>query len=202
MPKTLILDPRSVKQMLDNLSKISRKTATKHLRIGLNAWGGVVRDVARQHVRVETGLLKKSLGVKVVIPDASFNKAHHGKPAYVYVGPSRKSGRMMARTKKGTLRGLAVAQRELVSQRGFAKAIGAKPLARERIAVALALKAFPNAIYRNPTRYAHLVEKGTKRSKAYPFIEPAAKAGETAGLEKLATKLRQGLELEAAAVAK
>lgn len=41
---------------------------------------------------------------------------------------------------------------------------------------------------RKPSRYAHLVEK--KR----PFIGPAQKVGGGQALEKLATKLRDGLE--------
>lgn len=194
---TFVFDPKSVAALQDALTQIPRKVAIRHLRIGLNAWGGVVRDVARQHVREETGLLKKSLGVKVTIPDASFNVAHHGKPAHVIVGPARKSGRMMRR-RKGELKTYARAQRALKANRTTQAILLAAPLARERMAVKTTLDTYSDATYRNPTRYAHLVEKGTSHSRAYPFIAPAVKAGETVGMEKLTTKIRQGLEQEAA----
>jgi hypothetical protein len=163
----------------------------------------VVKDKAKSLARRETGLLSKSIGVKVTIPDASFNKAHHGKPAYVVVGPKRKSGRFMRRTASGSLKGFGKAQKELKAQRNFFKAAGANPLARERLAVRMTKKQFGEAQYRNPTRYAHLVEhghakgKGRSSARPYPFIGPAQSHGNTAGLAKFTSKLREGIETEA-----
>jgi hypothetical protein len=176
---------------------LPRRVAIKTLRVALNAWGGIVKDKAKSLARRDTGLLAKSIGVKVTIPDASRNTAHHGKPAYVVVGPKRKSGRFMRRTNRGSLVGFGKAQKELKANREFFKTSGARALARERLAVKLTRKQFNSAIYRNPTRYAHLVEKGHSRAKAYPFIAPAQQAGNTAGWAKFKSKLREGIETEA-----
>lgn len=196
----LAFDDNRTRQLLRALEELPRRVAFKHMRIALNAWGGVVRDVAKTHVREETGLLKKSLSVKVIIPPASFNVAHHDRPSRVLVGPRRKSGRMMRKTARGRLVGLGAAQRLLKAERARLAAAGVRPLEREKAAVKAVLEAMPAAVYRNPTRYAHLVEKGTKRSKAYPFLAPAILAGETAALEKLRHKLAEGVAAEATAL--
>lgn len=163
----IVFDQASVKRLVSNLERLPRRVGIKHLRIGLNAWGGVVRDIARQNVLKRTRLLDKALIVKVTIPDASRNVAHHGKPARVMVGP----GRRFVQARLGGKR---------LTDRKAVKAV----LSGKKVRVQKA------------TRYAHLVEKKT------PFIAPAAQAGETRGFQKLAQKIQQGLELEAAALPK
>lgn len=203
MTLKVAIDPRSLSHFTIAMQQLPRRVGLRHLRIALNAWGGVVKEVAQSLAREETGLLRKSIGVKVIIPDASWNVAHHGRPSRVIVGAKRKSGRMMRVKKSGGLAGFGKAQRALVAERKRLETSGVKPLARERAAVKGVLQAFSGARYRNPTRYAHLVEKGHKKGKgrasarAYPFIAPAQKAGNTRGLAKLAQKLRQGIEEEA-----
>jgi hypothetical protein len=78
--QAVVFNQSDVKKLVETLSQVSRRVAVKHMRIALNAWGGIVRDEARLNVLEETRLLKRSLSVKVVVPDASYNKAHHGKP--------------------------------------------------------------------------------------------------------------------------
>lgn len=168
----IVFDQKSAQQLQRNLEQLPRRVALKHFRIGLNAWGGHVRGIARQNVLRRTKLLDKSLSVKVTIPSASRNAAHHGKPARVQVGPSRKVQRPVIRGKKG-LR--AITEKRAANLRAEGKAVNR---------------------YQKPTRYAHLVE--LKK----PFIGPAQKSGETVGMQKLADKIRQGMELEAAALPK
>lgn len=193
----VIIDRDDLQHLQMVMRALPRRVGIKTLRVALNAWGGIVKDKAKSLARRDTGLLAKSIGVKVTIPDASRNTAHHGKPAYVVVGPKRKSGRFMRRTSTGALRGFGKAQKELKTQREFFKTAGARPLARERLAVRMTRKQFGDAVYRNPTRYAHLVEKGHKRAKAYPFIGPAQDYGNTTGWAKFKSKLREGIETEA-----
>lgn len=196
----VIIDRDDLRHLEMVMRTLPRRVGIKTLRIALNAWGGVVKDKAKSLARRETGLLSKSIGVKVTIPDASRNVKHHGKPAYVVVGPKRKSGRFMRRTSTGSLKGFGKAQKELKAQRNFFKTAGANPLARERLAVRMTKKQFGAAQYRNPTRYAHLVEKGhggPRPAKAYPFIGPAQDYGNTVGWAKFKSKLREGIETEA-----
>lgn len=175
MTVILELDKAQLGKLLKTLDTLPRRVVIKHLRIALNAWGGVVRDVARPLAAQESGLLKKSLAVKVIIPDASKNTAHHGRPARVLVGPSRK------------------VVGNVVNKAGAFKTVGAKRAEK--------LKAEGAQVRtRKPSRYAHLVEKGTTRgAKPKPFIGPAQAAGATAGLSKLTQKLSEGLAQEAAA---
>lgn len=78
-----------VEQAIANLGNLPRKVAHRHLRIALSAAGGTIKAAAVAKAPAETKLLRKSLGVKVKIPDASFNVRHHGRPAYVVIGPRR-----------------------------------------------------------------------------------------------------------------
>lgn len=191
------LDPKDYAHLLFVLGELPRRVGFKHLRIALSAWGGVVKNVAKGLARVDTGLLKKSISVKPpVIPDASYNPDHHGRPAYVIVGPRRRSGRMLRKSEAGRLIGYGKAQKALVAERKRLKDEGTlAPLQRERTAVRNALAAFSAARYRNPSRYAHLVER------RHPFIGPATIAGATEGMAKLKAKLKQGIETEARALA-
>lgn len=130
----IVFDQASVRQLQRNLSVLPRRVAIKHLRIGLNAAGGVAKQVAQASAARETGLLRKSMVVKVTIPDASYNTAHHGKPARVIIGPSRS----------------AVAP--FIRKGGKAKTLGIKR------ATKLVLSGGKVGV-RKASRYAHLAER-------------------------------------------
>lgn len=186
------LDDRDVAYALHALNELPRAVAHKHLRIGLNAWGGEVKNILGFTAPRDTGLLRKSFGVKVKIPDASFNTKHHGKPAYVLVGPKRRSGRMMRRSNRGKLIGFGLAQKELQIQRTASGVLSLRPLARERAAVKLAKSLHPGAVYKNPTRYAHLAER------KHGYMKRAEAVGKRLGQTALLHKIRQGVFTEAA----
>ncbi len=177
----LEIDMGSYRQLMHNLSELPRRVGLKVFRIALNAWGGVVRDVAKSMARKETGLLKKSLIVKAKIPDASYNVKHHGKPAYVIVGPSR---HVVGPVVIG-----AGGRANLLTIRKATKFVlgGGKVLTRR------------------PSRYAHLIERGHGgpwKAKAYPFIGPAQRVGASAGMNAFFDKMKQGIEREANALPK
>ena len=130
MTPSLQFDQRSVAQLHRNLNLLPKRVAIKHMRIGLNAAGGVAKKTAAARSARETNLLSKSHIVSVIIPDASKNPEHHGKPARVIIGPSRRVVRWVRRTAKGL------------------RTIGAKTATK-----------FGIRAYRKPTRYAHLAER-------------------------------------------
>jgi HK97 gp10 family phage protein len=51
--------------------------------------------------------------------------------------------------------------------------------------------------FRNPVKYAHLVELGTRHSPARPFLRPALDEQRPHALAVLAAKVRAGIEKEA-----
>lgn len=192
--RAMVLDKSTLDKLLLNLRELPRRVGQKHLRIALNAWGGAVRAHARRFVRKETGLLDKSLSVKVVIPNTSYNVAHHGRPPYVLVGPGRRKGRFI---NPDTLRNIGAANRFANTLRKQLNAAGtANPLRRETLAVKATRRAYPKAVYRNPSRYAHLVEK------RYPFIRKAQEYGQRDGMAALFNRLREGIQQEARALQK
>jgi hypothetical protein len=176
----LTFDDASYKRLLVNLKELPRRVGLRVLRIALNAWGGEVKAVAQSRVKRVSGLLYKSLTVKVKIPAASFNTAHQSKPAYVMIGPSRSvSG--LVRSVAGERKGVTLARLQKTGFRG-------------------------NLVRRvRPSRYAHFVEKGIagkKQIEAAAFIGPAQEAGKVAGMNALSYKLEQGIAAEAAKLAK
>src|SRR4051812_2201580 len=116
------------------IEELPRRLQNKHVRIALNAAGGVLKRAAQANAPRQTGLLEKSLGVKVKVPAASFNSAHHDKPAYAIIGPRRGFLAPVARVK---------GQTKKLSIRAATKRVlgGGKVRAR------------------NPSRYAHLAAK-------------------------------------------
>lgn len=189
-----------VPEAIRNIEQLPIRLRNKHMRIALNAGAGLIRDAAKPFVPVDSGLLKKSLAVKVKIPQASTNSDHWDKPSYAVIGVRRRSGKFLARTKKGRLRGYGNANRELKRARAF-EVSGQTARQREVEAVRFTRSMFPRSEYRNPSRYAHLVEKGTKRTHARPFLQPAvAIAGAAAGA-KIVAKLNAAVHAEAAALA-
>lgn len=159
-----------IPESLSAFNELPLRIRNKHLRIALNAAGGVIRDTAASIVRRESGLLAKSLRVRVKIPSASFNLKHHDKPAYAVIGSSRNvvgpvvSGKLLS-TRKAT---------KLVVGGGSVQT-------------------------RRSSRYAHLLEKGhggPHPAPAYPFLSVAVSQSKSAALAKAVLKLQQGIAQE------
>lgn len=141
-----------VQDTLQAFLELPQTIQNKGMRIGLNAAGGVIRDAAVANAPRESGLLRKSIKVKVKIPNASYNRQHHGRPAYAVVGPARRIVQAVLMTSKGARQKGAA---------GLAKAHNKGG----RIQI------------RRPSRYAHLAGPGRKAN----FLHLAAAShGETA----------------------
>jgi HK97 gp10 family phage protein len=170
---TLVVKIHGIDETLSAFRDLPRTIANKHMRIALNAAGGVIRDAAVANAPKDSGLLKKSLKVKVKIPNASYNLSHHNKPAYAVVGPSRNVVGVQTFRKSG--------------KAGRFKSIRLKT--NQRIATSL----------RRPSRYAHLVEKGTSRGvKETRFLANAVSSSGNAAQTKMIQKLRDGIQSWAA----
>lgn len=147
---TLVVKVFGVPETMAAFTELPRSLRIRHMRIALNAAGGVLRDAAVANTPKESGLLRKAMKVKVSVPEASFNIAHWKRPSYALVGASRNvTGiqRFRASGRKGSFRMMRTFVRgpREARQEFFAKT---------GLAVATTL--------RRPSRYAHLVERGTK----------------------------------------
>jgi hypothetical protein len=122
--------PTTLRATLSNLKKLPNGTRRKSVRIAMNAGMGVFKRAAERFVPRETGLLKKSLGVKVKIP------TNKNKPAYGIVGPRRGFKRAVGRLRRGS----------------SLRTVGKKTVINM-------LLGGETVVYRNPSRYAHLAER-------------------------------------------
>jgi hypothetical protein len=166
------LQVTGVTEAMNAYKDLPRRVAMKHLRIALNAAGGVMRDAAKARARKQTGLLKQSLAVKVKIPAASYNAAHHNKPAYAVIGAKRNFSRQVMVNKRGAVRSVTAKRAEKLKASGV------------------------RLTTRRPSRYAHLVERVDS------FINASARQSQSAAVEKMKAKLSAGISQEAAALVK
>lgn len=196
MRPTLILSLREaeLRDLMQRLEQFGPAVRRKHLRIGLSAAGGVIKRDAQARARRLTGLLKKSLAVKV------FVAPHSDKPSTVRIGINkgvfgvfRRTGRKLRRVAEAT-----AMLRERMNKRGKDKDV-LKKVDRQLLA-----RKFSDTHIRRPVHYAHLVEHGHKKGKGksaarpYPFLKPALEQSANAAVEALTRKLREGIAQEAA----
>lgn len=139
------IDKRELAEMQRRLRKSGDKVFMRVLPPATRAAARQVVNSARSNVPKRTGLLKKSLGLRVK--------------------PYRRNGTVYA----------AIGPRS-----GFKQQIGT-------------VTRGPNAgkpIYANPTQYAHLVERGTSRHSAKPFLRPALDSTAGSQFTAFASKAR------------
>lgn len=149
---TLAIKVHGVQDTLAAFGEIPRAVGNMNMRVAMNAGAGIIRDEAVANIKSRSGLLAKSMKIRVKVPDASFNTAHHGRPAYAVIGPSRNVAGIQTYRKTGRL-GKIKALR--VKRKGRIESIVGRSLFGSRVATNLI----------RPSRYAHLVEKGTKAHK-------------------------------------
>lgn len=203
MSLTLTADSISIRRAVLNLQSLPAKVRNRHMKIAMSAAGGVVARQAIANLPKATGLLRKSIKVKAVVPDASYNVKHHGKPAYAIVGPTRRVVGPVIRGKDGKAK-------KLSDKKAFKYVMGGGKVET-----------------RSPSRYAHLIERGTKphviksktgkllssgsrvfgRSVNHPgtkgtsFLSRALFGTRSASLAAMQRKLTEGINTEAAKLA-
>lgn len=79
-----------VQEALATFAQLPVTMHNRGMRIAMNAGGGVLRDAMVANSPEDTRLHKRSLKVKVRVPNASRNRAHHGRPAYAVIGAARR----------------------------------------------------------------------------------------------------------------
>lgn len=153
------------------LADAAARVQKKATRAAVSAATKPVLSAARSIVRVgaaddpNAGLLKKSLGRKV--------KVFRGSGVAVgIVGPRR--GFKMEKRPDGS---------KVRVQTKFSRYLGQKVKKGKLVDV-----------YKNPTQYGHLVNKGTKRSRAFPFMEPALAAARPQVMRLMADAAREVVE--------
>lgn len=186
-----------MKEAVAALNQLEGRLKFKHLRIALNAAMSPVKRQAIANAPRGSGLLAKSMRVKVKIPDASYNPNHHGKPAYGLVGPGRGIVGFNTISKTGKVGGvsartLAAATKATAAGKGLIQTV------RERDRFSkLAVK--PVKLYRRrASRYAHFVEKGRKGKGATYFMARAAQQAAPIAYAAFQSKIADGINKVAA----
>lgn len=99
-----------IEQAIRNLQELPKGLQRKHMRIAMNAAGGVLKTAAVSRVPRQTGLLKRSLSVKV--------KANKRGEWFAAVGPKRGMKVGVRTTAKGTLRAMSAAKTKSLAAAG------------------------------------------------------------------------------------
>lgn len=171
-----------IKFSIDALNQLDGRLRFKAFRIAMMACGGVIKRAVIRNAPVDSGLLSKSIRVKVKIPDASYNKSHHGKPAYAVIGPGRgivgfKSLSKLGRIGKLSAKTLAAATKATLAGKGLIQTV------RERNHTAL----------HRASRYAHFAEKGRKGKGGSRFLEKASQSSAPLAFSAFQNSLASGI---------
>lgn len=172
---------------IDALNSLDGRLRFKHVRIALFAGGGVIKRAAIRNAPKDSGLLQKSIRVKVKVPDASYNKSHHGKPAYAVIGPGRgivgfrsKTGRISAKTLAAATKTASISKGKIVTVKERDRFI---PLGGGKLLT----------FNRRASRYAHFAEKGRKGKGGTHFLANAATQSAPAAIAAIQSKLADGI---------
>jgi hypothetical protein len=186
---SLNMQVRGVRETMAALREVPRRVQLRHVRIGLSKGAGMLRDAAAGMAPKDTGILKRSMKVKVKVPDASFNKAHHSKPAYAVIGAARIKSPYRRKTSSGRMIGHGAANKEF---RATLKADGSIRRSRAHVE-----SIFSNAIYRSPSRYSHLAERGARHHRGQFFHRRAVSVVGPAAQRAAVQKMHDGVIQEA-----
>ena len=175
MANTLTMQVLGLAEAMHAMRQVPMKMQNFHVRVALNKAGGIVKRDAQPRIVRQTGLLKRSIRVKVKVPSASYNQKHHSRPAYAVIGPGRNILGPVARVRKRI--------RVLSIKKAVARVLGGGKVRT-----------------RYSSRYAHLIEfghykrGGLGRVDARPFLQPAISATRDTAAAAAIAKLREGLK--------
>lgn len=188
-------------ELIRMLNGLGDKVYKKHLRRIMRSEGAVIVKVAKANLKVmlatsedSTGLLVRSLGAQVTVLGISKVKTdrgyrHRGSMTgmTVAIGPRRGMGRLVLdpKAKKQSDRLLGAKQSSLVYKATTQKQ-------RKQWGM----------VFRNPSRYAHLVEKGIAgkgraSTGAKPFIRKTYMSQRSSSINKVKRELWRAIKTEA-----
>lgn len=172
-------------QAMRSMSHLTPKLRNQHMRIAMNAALGVIKKRMVANAPKDTGLLKKSLRVKVKIPAASYDVRHHDLPPWGLVGPGRRVVLYVSKTGKISGKTLSAAVTQIFKKGGSiaGRVERGKP------------------VMKKATRYAHFAEKGRQGKGGSQFMQSAAQQGAAEAAAKFTSKIREGLHKVAAELA-
>lgn len=179
-----------------SLRLFPRKLQTKQVRIAMNAAMAPIKRDAIANAPSDTGLLKKSLRIKVKVPDASYNVKHHGKPAYGLVGAGRGIFGVRSIGKKGL--GSVLAKTRAAAVKLIKGGKGRLQTVRERDRFVPLGGGELKTHARRASRYSHFAEKGRKGKGGTKFLEKATASASPRAREEFVRKLVPGIYQEAA----
>lgn len=180
-----------IKFSIDALNQFDGRLRFKAFRIAMMACGGVIKRAVIANAPRDSGLLAKSIRVKVKIPDASYNKAHHGKPAYAVIGAGRGIFGFNSLGKTGKIgatsaRTLAAATKATLAGKGLLQYV------RERNRFG-SKDAKIHAYLKRASRYAHFAEKGRKGKGGSRFLEKASRSSAPLAFAAFQNSLASGI---------
>ena len=148
------------------LSELAKAVAKKILRRAMLAGTKAPYKQMKANAKsvADTGLLAKSIGRKV--------KVYRGSGVVVgVIGPQAGFRRIVERPKKGSRRAKFIKETLGIK---YGKGTG--------------------RIIMDPNNYAHLVELGSRRSRAHPFMRPAWDTAKAESEAAIAATLKEGIE--------
>lgn len=153
------------------LSGLNQSVRNKILRKALDKASQPILKAAKERAPRETGLLRKSMGRRVIAYRSTGT-------VVVVIGPRSKPS----------------FRKEVKIKKVFRQIRGATRMIRNPRSEAMTM-------VRNPVKYAHLVELGTKNRPAKPFLRPAFQAMRSQATVTAARLIMDGIEKEAARLA-
>ena len=197
-PVKLFVDPANTRAVNDALSKLGRTAARRVVRAATSKVARKAAKLVKAAVGGRGGefkdshkLLQKSIGFKLYTNKTTGRIGavigpRRRKGAYVYTYRRSDRGKLMTGRIRATKSDLSdpskATMKDLTSFMG--RNIVGKP------------------VWRNPTRYAHIIEKGSSHSPAHPYMRPTWDANVSGFRRDMRTETWKGLRKEAAKLAK
>lgn len=164
-----------VQELQHALLELPREPANRAVRKSLSKAARIIAKQARANARAiknvptaeSTGALARSVGVVI-------KTSRRQNFTYAVIGPRRRY-----------VENFNAAERTRTATRG------GKPGKTFRASVV------PTSLKRGPTRYAHLVEFGTRRTRSHPFLRAAMHAKKAEALASIRSTIGPNIDLEA-----
>jgi len=156
------------KELLHALKALPVKLQNKALRTGVTKAARLVVKAAKQTVVKDSGLLKRSLGHRVWM-------SRDGMVIGATIGPRKGMGGLVEK-KQSKKRGK------------YMKAVGKKDITSGKAAMRA-----ESMEYRDPTKYAHLVERGTKHTAPRAFLRRAMSASSDVALGVMRAEVQKAI---------
>lgn len=198
----LRVDIQGEKDIIRALNQLGPRIERKVMRTALTKAGRILAKEAknilkssRGEFRDSHGILWRSIGVKTKTTRAGIT--------YAVIGPQRRRGRWIVpiadKRKKGRVRFKAMTSQQAARSLLSGQTVGGLSATRRERTGKGGMR---RRQFRNPTKYAHLIEFGTARSAKHPFMRPAwSRFGGDIALGKIRSELKKQIPIEARKVA-